>query len=202
MKSIISLKEEKQYFNRIYMLLPLYMGILFTVIIYLIYNLLYLIIEGRGFHWNGKFILIAFVLGLFEGASTIYLTHRQNKKDFTYYEHTNKKAKTDFFVPVTMEKGFLKNKRGILVVTKEKVEFYTNQVFGKTAMFSQAFSDTNISIKWEENSRFKKIATLTKGSNILHLVVNEEKLRFVIPCKLNLTHRLITHPVLGKKPEN
>ena|SRR5690554_2823618 len=199
MKSIITLKEENKFYLRTNLLLPVYIGLIFTVIILIIYNLLYVIFNDNGFNWNWTFVVIAFILGFLEGLSTIYLMARQNKKDFKYYTNLNKKTKTDFFVPVTLLEGFLKNSRGILLVTKDKVEVKINQLFDKRTHFSKSFQDVQLEVVYEKNSLLKKILTFTKGTNILYVTCNKKKLSFIIPSTINITHRLETHPILGRK---
>lgn len=198
MKSIITQKEGNKYYVLTNLLLPIYMGIIFTAMIFIIYLILKLFIQDSDFKWNLTFIIIA-ILGFFEGLSTIYLIVRQNKKDYKYYSNQNKKSKTDFFVPAILIEGFMKNNRGILVVTKDKVEFKVNQLFEKKTQFSEAFQDVELEVVWEENCLFKKIITFTKGNNILYLTTQDKKYRFIIPSTINLTHRLETHPVLGRK---
>ena len=95
MKSIITHKEESSYYLRNNWFLPLITGVIFTVIGYVIYTLLKLIITSE-FKLDVKFILIIFAIGFIEGLSTLIITSRENKKSYKYYTNYQKKAKTDF----------------------------------------------------------------------------------------------------------
>lgn len=198
MKSIITQKEERSYYLRTNWFLPVIMGGVFSVIGYIIYALLKLIITSE-FELGWKYILIIFALGFFEGLSTIFITNIENKKSYKYYTNYQKKANTDFFAPATVVEGFLKNKKGTIVVNKDQVEFKVNQLFDKSNYFSHSFSDVKFELVYEANNILTKIFTFTKGKNILYISVDDKKYRLVIPSPINITHRLQTHPILGPK---
>ncbi len=195
MKSIITKKEETKYYNRVYLLLPVLMGLIFSIIIFLIYILVFLITHGFGFQIEWKYILIAFGLGVLEGLSTIYITHKVNAKKNHYFANFSKKAKTDTYIPATLHMGFLNNTNGVLIVTKDEIEFRSFGLLEKKSIFTVNYHDAKMEIVREKNPLLKRIFTLTSENNILKLTANDKEYQFIIPCLDDVSHRLGTHRV-------
>jgi len=193
MKSIITKTEEKRYYNRYYLLLPIYVGLLFSVIIYFLYNLVLVIFLGTGFELRWGYLLIAFAFGFLEGLSTIYFTYKLNKKKNIYFTNYNQKSKTDIYIPVILDEGFFNHTKGVLVITKDTIEFKVYQMFEKKSKFYVPSKDSSLELLRQENSLVKKILTLTKSTNLLKLKVDNKEFDFVVPCLEDITHRLETH---------
>ncbi|QVK18537.1 hypothetical protein KHQ81_02140 [Mycoplasmatota bacterium] len=190
MKSMITKVEEKKYYKRIYFLLPIYVGLVFSVIIFLLYNLVSLVFLGTGFELNWYYILIGFVFGFIEGLSTVYFTLKFNKKKNTYFSNYHKKFKLNVFIPVIFRNGLFNNSKGVLLITKDTIDYKVYQMFEKKTLFFVPYKDAKFTIERQENNWFKKILTLTKYSNILKLITNEKEYEFIVPCLEDVTHRI------------
>ncbi len=195
MKSIITKQEEKRYYTRTYLLLPIYIGLLFSIIVFILYNLILLLFFKTGFIFKWSFVYIPFGLGFLYGLSTIYFTFRVNRKKNIYYTNYNKKSRKDLYIPVTLRKGLLDSSKGVLIIAKDKIEYRIYQLLKKETLFFVPSKDATITITREENDMIEKILTLTTHTNILTLTVDEKKYEFIVPCLENITHRVDTHHI-------
>ena len=194
MKSIVTVKEEKQFYKRFYFLLPIYTALLFFAITYIFYNIVSIIIHGMGFYWNTTFMVIALVLGFLEGLSTMLLNIRLIKKRNNLFYKSK-----DTFVPVVYEKSTFNSVKGFVMISKDTVRFQLYDLFEKKTMLTEDFADTSLSIVREKNKPLKMIFTLIPEVNILHLKSPIGEYKLIIPCIPNIVHRLETHAIFGKK---
>ncbi|HEY8365236.1 MAG TPA: hypothetical protein VIK84_06650 [Haloplasmataceae bacterium] len=201
MKTIITNIEENKYNKRIYLLLPIIVGLIFAVTITLIYFVFYLIFPDTLFQWKFTYSLLAFILGVLDGFTTILLTIKNNNKKHNYYSNLERKGKNDMYIPAILEKGFLKNIKGVILLTKDSLDFVAYQMRERKTLFSYPISEVSYEITREENKTLKRILTLTKGTNIMTVTVNEQKYRFILPCLPNIIHRLESHKVISIKKD-
>ncbi len=195
MKSLITKKEEKKFYLHTYALHPIYFGLLFAILIYLLYNLFNVIAYGIGFKFDWYPILIGLGFGIFEGLLNIFITMRLNKKEQKLYFNFNKKQQSDIYIPVFLKKGLFNESKGVLLISKENVEYKVYQLFEKKSLFNVPSTETNIVVDEEKNHWLTKILTLTKKTNVLKLTTKDNEYQFVIPCLEDVSHRIKSYHI-------
>lgn len=193
MKSMITKTEEKKYYKHIYLLLPVYVGLLFSVSIYFLYNLIMVIFYDTGFEFKWLYIFIAFAFGFIEGLSTIYFTLKLNHKKNLFFTNYYKKAKLDIYIPVILKDCVLKNSKGVLLISKDTIEYKVYQMFEKKSLFVIPNNNAKFTIIRQDNQWLKRILTLTKYTNLLKLKIDDKEFEFIVPCLDNIAHRIDTY---------
>jgi len=195
MKSIITYKEVKNYYARTFLLLPFIQAIIFGAVLFLVYLGIYSLL-GLLVVVNYTTLYIGLILGFVEGLSTVIVYASLNKKKNTYYSNLERKGKTDFFIPVIFHQGALQNFHGVLIISKENVEYRLYQLFDKSLRFTYPTNEVKLEIVRRKKNILKTILTLSAYENILVLTTKDGKYEFIIPCLKDATHRLETHKVL------
>ncbi len=189
MRSIITKHEEKKYYKRIYVLSPIYIGLLFSILIYLLYNLIEVIFFKGAFTFNWRYILIAFIFGVIEAVTTIYSTFKLIDKRYNILSKKNKVSKTDAYLSVIHKNGY-KIAKGVLLVTKDTIEFKIYDLFNEKTIFNCLKSDVTLNFVRDKNSLLGMILHLSMYSYKLKLKSNSKEYLFTIPCLVNVSHRI------------
>lgn len=189
MRSIITKFEEKKFYKRIYTLSPVYIGLLFSILIYLLYNLIGVALFKGSFTFNWLYILIAFAFGVIEASTTIYFTFKLIDKRYKYLSKKNKVSKTDAYLSVILNDGYKKTK-GVLLFTKDTIEFKIYDLFDDKTIFNYLRSDATLNFVSEKYKLINMILHLSKNSYKLKLKIRNNEYLFTIPCLVDVSHRI------------